>query len=829
MVKKNRNNPPPIRSASSKVIDLENSPWFVPISFGVLALALIYLFSEFLFSNLMLHGSDMIPAGVFHRQMYVEFFHATGRVLQWNPYVFGGMPYVEAFHGDIFYPLSILKFFGSIYRKFGFSIVIHVYLAGLFMYFAARQFGLRKVSSLLAAAGYMFSPYFISMVAPGHEGKIYVTALFPLVILFAERGFVSRPWFNFSLVGMVIGFCLLTPHAQMSYFTLWALALYSLFRLINIWRDSGSITRLIKPGLLVSYAVIVGLCLSAIQFYPGYVYTTNFSPRADHKSGWEWSTSWSMHEEEAMALLIPEFAGVSTRKAETNYWGKNAFKDNSEAVGPAIFFLALIGFLFYRRRESWFFGGLAIFALLYALADTTPFFKLFYLLPKVKSMRAASMIMFLFSFSACLLAGMGLEYILERRGNKEVAASTQKWFNRILFGFPGLLLLLALAFSVFGKGMLDLWCSIFYSEAFTTLVQQNITKFDDALKNLPAITSGAWLAFLATSLTAGIIWMHQKGKAGATIFLGIIAIVLISDLRFDDRFIGTVDQNKRFSPSAMATFFKGQEGKFRVHHFEQPDESMLPYNRIEVVVGYHGNQVTWYDDLIGGLSLANVGSARQQRAPNPNVMNLVGMKFLIMNAQRKLPPSYFGDKPVVAVAAYGQLQVLQNDNAFPRVYLTDSYRLFENRKAVYPAVVTGEDDLRRVAYLERAPSLEPAADSLNLDSAWIKSYEPERIVVGLSTASNKLLILTDTYYDAWHAQVDGQPAEILRSYGAFRAVAIPAGASEVQFWFESERYTTGKTVSLLTALYLFSIIGFQFVAAIVSKKKRTKVKETREE
>lgn len=809
-------------------IDLENSPWFVPISFGVLALGVIYLFSEFLFSNLMLHGSDMIPAGVFHRQMYIEFFNATGRVLQWNPYVFGGMPYVEAFHGDIFYPLSILKFFGSIYRKFGFSIVLHVYLSGLFMYFTARQFNLRKISSLLAATGYMFSPYFISMVAPGHEGKIYVTALFPLVILFANRGFNSRPWFNFSMVGLVIGLCLLTPHAQMSYFTLWALALYSAFRLINIWRDSRSLARVIKPGLLVSYAVLIGLALSAIQFYPGYVYTSNFSPRAYHKSGYEWATSWSMHPEEAMALLIPEFPGVSTRKAETNYWGKNAFKDNSEAVGSTIFFMALLGFLFYRKRESWFFGGLAIFALLYALADTTPLFRLFFLIPKVESMRAASMIMFLFSFSSCLLAGMGLEHLFERRANKEVAARADRWFTRVLWGFPGLLLLLALAFSASGKGMLDLWCSIFYSEAFTTMVQKGVSRFDYATMNLPAITSGAWWAFLATGLTAGLIWMYQKGKTGAAIFLGLIAIVLLSDLRFDSRFIGTADQNKIFSPSAMSTFFKGQEGKFRVHHFEKHDESMLPYNRVEVVVGYHGNQVTWYDDLIGGLSLANVGSARAGRAPNPNVMNLLGMKYLVMNAQRKLPPTYFGDRPISAVAAYGQLQVLQNDNAFPRVYLAGSYRLFDNRKAVYPAVVAGEDDLRHVAYLEKAPSLEPLADSTGSDSAWIISYEPERIVVGISAASNKLLVLTDTYYDAWHARVDGQPSEILRTYGALRAVAIPAGASEVEFWFESERYATGKMVSLLTVFYLFSIVGFQFVSAALRKKKEKQEKEDEE-
>jgi hypothetical protein len=98
------------------------------------------------------------------------------------------------------------------------------------------------------------------------------------------------------------------------------------------------------------YAVAIGLMISAIQMYPGVLYTQEYSPRADTKRGWDWATSWSMHEEDAFSLLIPEFVGTNARGTDTYYWGKNAFKDNSDVVGTSAFFLALIGFLFYRRR-----------------------------------------------------------------------------------------------------------------------------------------------------------------------------------------------------------------------------------------------------------------------------------------------------------------------------------------------------------------------------------------------------------------------------------------------------------------------------------------------
>ncbi|MBD3332265.1 hypothetical protein GF356_05400, partial [candidate division GN15 bacterium] len=242
--------------------DIETSPLFTPIVFVVIFLGLVVLFSDFLFSDDMLYGSDTIQAGVYFRSFLVDHVGAHGEVPRWNPYIFGGMPYIEAFHGDIFYPLSVLKFFGSIYRMLGMNLFLHIFLAGLFMYFCARQFKLEKIPALVAAVAYMYTGYLISLVAPGHDGKIYVTALFPLVILFLDRGFERRPMLNFSLLGLVIGVIILSPHPQMSYYMLWVVALYAAFKLIVLYADSRQIAPLVKPALLTTYAVVIGLLIS---------------------------------------------------------------------------------------------------------------------------------------------------------------------------------------------------------------------------------------------------------------------------------------------------------------------------------------------------------------------------------------------------------------------------------------------------------------------------------------------------------------------------------------------------------------------------------------
>ncbi len=807
MAKKKQRPDSTARRPAARTFDIENSRWFAPGAFVVLFVALVILFSSFLFSDKMLHGSDTINAGIFMRSLLIDHVAEHWSVPQWNPYIFGGMPYVDAFHGDIFYPLSFIKFFGSLYRTLGINLFLHIFLAGILMYLCARRFGLSKIPSLMSAAGYMFSAYLISLVAPGHDGKIFVTTLFPMVIYFLESGFETsgyRQFFHFSMMGLVVGFIILSPHPQMSYFVLWAAALYTVFKMVFLWRRTGSVPAVIRPGVLALYAVLIGLLLSAIQFYPGYIYTTEFSPRADSKSGWQWATSWSMHEEEAMGMLIPEFPGTNSDKAGTHYWGKNYFKDNSESVGIVTLFVGLIGLFFARRKEAWFFGGLALFAFLYALGDTTPVFRLFYwLIPKVKSLRAPAMIMFLFSFSLSLLAGMGLQWIRDYANRRREVSPR---FNYLLWGFPALMLMLALMISAGGEGFLKAWSDLFYEEATTQQVQRGITKLDIAVRMLPDISAGAWMGFLFALLTALFIWLYRAGRVGVAILLAVVALPVIDGMRFNSRFISTFDAEQYFAGNPITQFFENTPGQYRVMNFGILPETMLPLFGQEVVVGYHGNQLRWYDQLLGGPAKTNQG--------NPNFLNLVGAEYLLLPGGQQLPANYFGSEPISQALDLGQqAQIIRNPNALPRVKLYRDYEVMSSREAIYPRILDGAADIRRTLLLEQEPALavESLPDSVEAvsDSAWIVGHALDSVLVGVKTSDNALLLLGDNYYDSWHVEVDGRPAQLLRAFGTFRAVAVPGGTEQVLFRYNSSRYATGRLLTLLTLIWLIAVTAVQ--------------------
>ena len=44
----------------------------------------------------MLLGQDTVAAGIMFRKFFVEHIRALGRLPLWNPYLFGGVPTIEA-------------------------------------------------------------------------------------------------------------------------------------------------------------------------------------------------------------------------------------------------------------------------------------------------------------------------------------------------------------------------------------------------------------------------------------------------------------------------------------------------------------------------------------------------------------------------------------------------------------------------------------------------------------------------------------------------------------------------------------------------------------
>ncbi len=796
--------------------DLERGKHFWLYYAGATLIFTIILFNKFIFSAAteMLYSSDTIQAGIFFRQFITEYIKTHFAVPQWNPYIFGGMPPVDAFHGDIFYlPTLILKELwpvNEVYRAFGWGLVLHVYLAGLFAYLSARGFGLSKLASAFAGVAYMFSGYLVSMVAPGHDGKMFVTALFPLAFYFLNRGTQTLQLKWFISLGLTIAFIILTPHPQMAYFSLWALGFWFGYQVILMLVDKRGIAR--TGGLVVMFvlAVVIGLAGSAIQMLPSYKYIQEFSPRAgegaEGRGGYEWATSWDMNPEEAVGQVIPFFPGVDDGKDAGGYWGKNPFKDNTEYAGFFPLLLGIVGIFLWPRRETWFLLALAAFALIYALGDTTPIFHLFFaVIPNVSKMRAPSMIMFLFAFSFTMLAAFGLDAIRSLREN--AGAMTREKLNRALIIFAGVLTLAAILFTFAGEGLMSVYKSIFYTQ-ITPDNQQAM------IGTLGTIKTSLWLITILTWIAIFIIRAYMGRALGQAAIAALIFISLVDLWRVDFRFIDTAPFAQFFPRAPVVDMLESQPGPFRVINLTRQSFSSKNYfamNHIQQLTGYHGAQLKSFDEFVGGLSFRHLMGPSGLLKP---AFQLTNTRYVVVDQNVGLP------KEEGYTRVYGrEVNVFEVPGVLPRATIFHQYEVVEDDTTSLNRLLSPDYPYLSTLMLYEEPEPRPQLpDSTARESAEVVSYEIEQQTYRVTLAAPGLLFVSDNDFPGWKVRVDGTTQPILKANHTFRAVALPAGTHEVQFYWDWPRFQTGKWITLLT--FAVSILGL-VALVIVGRKKNT--------
>ena len=321
-------------------------PWVPIVFFALLTAGYFY---HILITGDVIYGSD--TGAEFHKGNE-PFAEALSKLPQknWSRFM-GGTPESAALRAQ-YYPLVVIDLFTSEHRYFGWRYIFAMFTAGYFMYLCARSFGLHPLAALIAGAAYASAPAFLSFSHAGHYAKMTVIGLFPLMYWALNRGMDTRRIIYFLILGGTVGIAIYSPHLQMAYFALWALGLLFLYKLIRDLSRNGTKIALYQT-LLSAGAICLGLAIGAEGVIPQYWNTKTSSKRAatEQEDGYEFASSWSLHPEEIFALVIPEFASFDTNTTPHKYWGRNAFKINSEYVGIVPLFFAIIALTRIRKKN----------------------------------------------------------------------------------------------------------------------------------------------------------------------------------------------------------------------------------------------------------------------------------------------------------------------------------------------------------------------------------------------------------------------------------------------------------------------------------------------
>ena len=727
-----------------------------------------------------IYGSDQLVAGYAFRHFGAEFFKAHGRIPEWNPYIFGGMPFIAAMHGDIFYPAAWLRWFLAEDLAMTLAYAAHVVVAGLGMYGLLRALKVSWTGAVVAGVSYQMSGILASLVSPGHDGKLFVSALAPFFFLGLLRAIRDGKVSGYGWVAVITGLCMISPHYQLTYYMLVAGGLWTLY--LVFWAEDRRANLRWPVALAASLgAVVLGVAISAIQAFPFLSYLPYAARGANQ--GWDYATGFAMPVEELMTTFLPQFNGVLS-----GYWGQNFFKLHTEYVGAIVILLAIIGLGDRTRpRLKWALLAIGGLFLLIAFGGHTPFYRLWYeVMPLMKKVRAPGMAFYLVAFVTCVFAGLGVDRLLRGEVSKRGA----------IVG-AGVLGVIALLGAVGGL-----------QSVAVALAKEQMAR--QVVGNAGALQGGA-VRLLAVLLAGGaIIWAMAAGKLKGGLATTLLILVIIADMWSVDRLFFEWNRPAKeiFADDALISRMKQSVPPSRVFDPGVYQGSVLMAHDIQQVLGYHGNEIRYYDELMGGKNIW-----KNLLEGNPNVWNLLAMNQVVLPKEQPLPGFHVVAGPAETSMGRSAGVLLERDTLLPYARVVGAAAKVPDDQLV-PTVLDPRFPVSDLVLFADTASVNPPALSAGqiparpgID-AKVTQWEPGKMTIGLTgqSAAPSWLLVSESWYPDWHAMVDGKAATVLRADNAFLSVELPPGAKEVAFNFSSPSYRAGKMVTLIASLLALGLI-----------------------
>jgi len=711
--------------------------------------------------------SDQYTAGLPFHAWSAEWVKRTGHLPLWNPEIFGGMPFVAAGSGDVFYPTWLLRFVVPVTTAGNLSFFLHYILAGLFTYLLLRRLAVGWTGSVIGGLAYELSGLLASYPSPGHDGKLFASAMLPLMLLALVLALRDRRWEGYPMVGVATALTLL-GHFQLAYYSLIAAGLFALYLTFEAAGDSGAGERVLRLGLAL-VAVLIGFGIAAIQILPFFEYIP-FSPRAQGYHGFEGSTSFAIPWNHVPEFFLKNFVGRSW----DTYWGSNALKFHSEYLGLPVVVLAALGVAVpERRRQVLWLGGIGLLFLLISLGAGTPFYKVWWaLMPLVKKTRAPGMAFYVVALVTAMFAGLGVERALKGAGRRVMTLALIVGGIVALLGVTG----------VFGH----------IAEALAA-EKAAAARADAAAILWGAVTSGLALAAVAAVL--------GPAQGRLTPRLGALALILIAgtDLWLNARQFWSY--TKPYGRDPVIDRVAATPLPYRV---VQPPGSGAAYPGsilmafdIPELFGYHGNELRYYDELWGGKNeWRNLGVLP--------LWDLWAVRYAVLPAGAQTLESIPGFRRVLdSVTTFDGTRVNLFERTAPAPYARVVAGAIKTDSAtIIPTLVDPRMDFSRIVLFtndqpvtpEPLKQMPPPSPSRAAVTAW----QPGRMTVTLDPAPPQpsYLLIAENWYPDWQASADGRPAQVLRGDYSLITVALPAGAKIVELAFRSKLYETGRTLSL---------------------------------
>ncbi|MFQ5963076.1 MAG: YfhO family protein [Candidatus Scalinduaceae bacterium] len=696
-----------------------------------------------------------------------------GIIPLWNPYILSGTPLLADMLSGVFYPLNLLFLILTPFTAMKLNYFIHYFLMGIFTYFFCISIKMDRFGGLIAATIFPFSLYVFSRETLATNTTVLASITWlPLLFMLVERLLAKNRLTISMLLGVVLALQFLAGHPQIAYYSTLSLILYLVFRCYSEKREW---RKILKSCFLLAFALFLGVFLSAVQILPTIEFTT-LSYR-----GWN---------QDVLGGLGPS----------------DFFRLGGVYVGivPLILILPLL--IFQRNMYAFFFFALIIISFL-VMVEFTHFSSLLSrIIPFFRTFYGANRVIFLYIFSVSILAGIGVNTLIENfdTEKKDYLAKLCKFM-----AFFSILLVFVLVFAYWGREVIF---------SLSLKVISNITSSAETSEKLYKIHSSfislMWFSLSVIILSMALVFLRLRNKFGNHLFMAGILLLVLAVLLIQEK-PTNVDLRVYFEKTEATKFLKNHNKYQRIDAIDPKyviDRPQLNFfvpniNSIHNIYGIRGYtplHMSYYLEFIDLINGAGVDSSLYRSGEKKRFLWVDNFKSKLVDLLnvRYIVTSKGIKDPQFNLVYADDIKIYENKNVLERAFMVYDYKVIKDKQGILSELGSDDFNPRKVVILEREPQKvlknEGDLSVSQLDSVDIITYLPNEVVIQTESDRGGFLVLGDTYYPGWKVFVDRNEDVIYKANYILRGVYLDEGSHTIKFIYDPISFKLGWIVSLTT-------------------------------
>jgi len=650
-------------------------------------------------------------------------------------------------------------------------VIVLLLVAAHGAYWLARRFGADRTGAVLAGVAFAGSGYIASQLK--HLAIVSTVVWLPVGLALLDRAFAAdgkpvtaaRRLLFLAAFGLVFAEQVLSGFPQSAYICGLVYGAFALFRALADRQRLGSVRLWVTLVVGAGLAATLGAAAGAVVLLPLST-LGSVSDRAE-ALGWEWSTRLAYWPRNWMNFFVPYVHGDIS---DNTYVGRSIFWEDYGYVGLATVLLAIYGAVRGRRQRPVvaFATLMTLVAYLFVQGPATPVFRVAYLLlPGMKLFRFPTRFLIVVELGLAILGAVGLTRLrvdLQQRSNPS--------------SYVPRLIVLAICIGT----AVDL---------FVHQPRQN-----------PMVPARDWLAPPQTV---------QAVHAGSS-----------QPRTFTPRHR---DLHRRTFPRAEG--WKSVEPYFDLRDVLEPNIGGAFWDTPSADC-YAGISPRWYVNIWGDHSreyslvaaLAYLdfdASALRIHPALPRILKTYGVSHVLSPFPQQ--------ESAFALVSHNENAYVYRVEGAERVRFVRGARAVSSDREAAMRMMDNAFDPDREILLHDAPdAAHPAADDKGqmpantFASRPLVSYEDARhLVINIEAPDNGFLLLADTFYPGWTAEVDGKPVPVYRANVSVRGLPLPRGLHEVHFTYGAPGFFRGLQITLVA---VSTLLLWAAAAACVDRRDR---------